>query len=241
MNIRRLTIDVLRESCDVVLGWRPESVLIGEAYREAELTFRGRAKNKGWSVQFSCGNCGAPAVEEVGVCWACGLAFRREVPPERVRPELERQARSLGVEDPDLMTPDELVRSVREAEERIRLRTDRDLLEWEARSLNAKLRQAVPDDWVVKEARTGTTYFDPGNRRRIFVPHRGISVLFSVRDGEMDGRNDLVFYEHAERQRRHLGRSNYQYEGDLSREVLEYCFEVVDLYRGEKVGEKVGS
>ena len=105
-----------------------------------------------------------------------------------------------------------------------------DLSGIEAQRLNELMTAELPDGWRKSKARQYYSYFDPSGVRRIAVFHRGLRICFTVDDGLLDDFDDLEFLDAAERKRRHFGRANYQFLGDVAKNALEICRRVFKRY-----------
>ncbi len=100
----------------------------------------------------------------------------------------------------------------------------------EFQQLNERLTELMPDGWTKHPVRNFVSYWDALNVKRIVVKRRGLHVFFAVEDGQLDGTPNLAFLDQEERRRRHFGRDNYLYVGDVTKEVLSVCQKVFDLY-----------
>jgi|GEM_PF-5513215 len=227
-----LNLNDLRVASKSALNFVPVSKTLSDAYDEVFHQFRRRATELGWDIQYGCHYCNSQAALQLPTCWACKATFNDEAAdPPLSDAELKLKAKEIGVEDFDLMSRAELERAVESRTNEMRRLMDKELIELEAKRLNEKLREIMPPLWVCKPAKLGVSYFDPNGRRRIFVPHRGIGVQFSVKDGELDGLPGLRFYDDEHRRRHHLGRSNYHYVSKWSKDVFGHCERVFKSYR----------
>ena len=222
----------LSESTKEVLKFKASKRTLKGAYEEVLAYLRGRNVE----LPYNCGRCNAPIDAEMGQCWACGSAFSDstgEGEPEISFTELKERAKRLGIEVKG-KDPATLVGEIEAAEARRRASSkarDADLVGIEAVQLNLKLVELMGDRWRPRVSNQYTTYSDPNGVRRIAVITKGLVVHFSVDDGFLDGINGLVFLTKEDRRKRHYGRTNYIYNGDISKDVLEICKKVLRHYR----------
>lgn len=225
-GLNRLTLDRLLDSCESVLGRRPEERTITAAYHRAKEFFEAVAVDM---ERYECGHCQAPTSVDLIRCWACGRSL--EFPTQLTFEQLKSRAKEIGVPDWDLMTEDRLRKSVSAVESRKRDQLDEDLICLDFKFLIYALESMLPDGWSKKQSKTGVSYYDRNRRRRLFVPVKGVAVQFSVTDGELDGVDGLEFHDKDERRGKHLGRSNYTYVGDIVSQVIDICRDVFERYR----------
>lgn len=222
----RLNLTTLRASCGDVLKFEPTGRKLREAYEEV-LGFL----NTSWkALEYLCAHCRSPIDDEMEKCWACGSVFGKEEDPPIEGVELEERARKLGV-DSEGKSEEELVTSIEEAEsERRSSLNDANLSTMESKHLNERLTEELPDRWRKKVTKMYTGYYDPNKVRRIAVGHRGLKLEFIVTDGYLDDFDDLEYLDEPERRRRHCGRSNYFFRGDVSEDALKICRRVFSRY-----------
>ena len=223
-----LKLQSIRENVVEVLKFEISAGTIKEAYVEVVTKLR----NRGDAIDWACGNCNAAIDNVVNKCWACGAGIDEEVAePAMALEELRRRARSLKVSDEG--TIEEIEARVEEAEQaRVKQRKHRrgDVGGIEADGLNKRIQAAMGEGWTKKRVRQYTSYWDPSGVKRILLFHRGLTVHFAVKDGELDDVENLLFMDDKERKRRHFGRDNYRYEGEVAKEVLEICLKVLGMY-----------
>lgn len=215
-----LSLARLRESAAVVLAFKPEARTIRAAHAECVEEMRRR----GLALDFYCKGCHALLDEKMESCWACGAEIRDGLEePEMDDSELRRRAATLGVAT-EGRESEAVLRDLDRAETaRATKVRDARLQELESARLNETLTAEMPDGWRKNRAQMYTSYWDPAGVRRIGVCDRGLSVLFNVDDGALDGVPNLKFYPKAERVRKHMGRSNYVFVGDVAKDALEVC------------------
>lgn len=230
VNWKKLEISTLRAATEEVLSFSPASKVLRDAYAEVVREMDSR----GIETPFVCGNCNAPIDETSAKCWACGSVIDDEpgdTEPEIVLEEVLERAKKLKI-DVDGKTPEEIVGLIEAVERKKREAKRSDLAGIESKHLNEKLTEMMGDGWRKKRTTQYLAYFDPAGVRRIGVYHRGLSVHFSVDDGDLAGFAGIEYYDAAERKRRHYGRTNYVYKGDVTKEALAACCVVVDKYGG---------
>lgn len=219
----------LKANCEAMLGFTPEKRKIRAAYEEVIKAL----EERGHELPYICGHCNSPIDGEMEKCWACGVVLDDEEDPTVQSDEVEARARKLGI-DPDGKDREELTAEVEAAEKAKRAKTrDANLFCIEADRINEKLGELLPDGWRVKRSGQYNSYYDGNGNRRIAVFHRGLNVHFSVEDGVLDGVKHLEFLDAEERKRRHAGRTNYMFTGEISKDALEICATVMKRYDGE--------
>jgi hypothetical protein len=228
-RFKLLNLNALKKHCGEVLDFEPKKRTIRGAYEEVleELT---RRKHE---TPYVCGYCNAQIDGEMERCWACGSVIDDdEEDPKMTDAEVSTRAKKLGI-DPE-GEPEEVKAAVEAAERSRREKTrDADLSGIEAERINEKLTEQMPDGWRKSKANQYTSYWDPNGKRRIAVFTRGLNVHFSVDDGLLDGLEHLEYLDPEERKRRHAGRTNYLFTGEIAREAVEICAKVMGHYSGE--------
>ena len=221
-----LKIATLRASSEETLGFKPTSKKLKEAWNEV----RAKLEKKG-DLSYLCGKCNSPIDGDVVKCWACGAEITDDKDEENSEPamvdsEVDKRAKDLGVEDAS-----DKESAIEDAEKKkAQSRKNVDISVAEAQAINQKLTQDMPDGWRKKQSGQYTTYWDPNGVRRIAVFIRGFSVHFGVDDGMLDKKENVEFYDSRERKKRHFGRTNYVYVGDVSKKALELCAIVFKAY-----------
>jgi len=225
-RFKQLNLSTLRKTSAEVLGFEPQGRKIREAHAEvmAELDRRRH------ELPYVCGRCNSSLDGEMSKCWACGSVIQDEAEdaPRMTTEEVESRAGKLGI-DPGEKGEEELRAEVEAAEKRKRNRRG-DLGGMEAERLNEQLTEAMGDGWRKDRTKLYISYFDPSGQKRIGVYNRGLQVQFSVNDGVLDHFENLEFLDKDARRRRHTGRTNYIYVGDVSREALEVALFVLRKY-----------
>lgn len=227
VNYKLLTLQTLRTSAQDVYGIITKKRTIKDAYEDV----LAKIKEKGVELPFGCGACNAPLDETSPKCWACGAVIDDgSAEPKITRGELEERATRLKIEV-DGKSDAELIGLI-EAAERVKRdrKRDVDLTGIESAKLNEALTERMPDGWRKKQTGQYTSYWDSQGIRRIAVFNRGLNVHFSIEDGDINGYSTVDFYDAEERRRRHAGRTNYAYTGDLYKEAFEICELVFDKY-----------
>lgn len=222
----RLNLATLKTSCGEVLKFEPVGRKLREVYEEV-LEFL----NGNWTkLEYLCAYCRSPIDDNMEKCWACGSVFGEEEESSMENAELEERARKLGV-DPEGKSEKELMTVIEEAEtvRRSNLK-DANLSTLESKRLNERLSEELPDRWRKKVTKMYTGYYDPNEVRRIAVAHRGMKLEFIVTDGLLDDFDDLEYLDESERRRRHCGRSNYFFHGDVSEDAIKICRRVFSRY-----------
>jgi hypothetical protein len=240
-----LSLQTLRESAHGILGLDVTERTVRGAYEEVLRKLEGR------ELDYVCGRCNAPLDDKMTRCWACGAVISDdEEEPEMKLEEVQTRARSLGialVKDGNRKNKDELLKEVEAAEHRRRLAAARgaDVHGLEAQKLNEALtvKVGLPDGWTKSVSKQFTSYWDADHVRRISVALTGFRVCFCVPDAffgeEKDHPEGLNFYDQAERKRRHYGRDNYIYRGDVSKVALQLAEKVFSLgKRSAKKGKR---
>jgi RNA polymerase subunit RPABC4/transcription elongation factor Spt4 len=222
-----LTLPALKTSAKEVLGRTPKKRTIKGAYEELYVYL---TKESGRDLSFTCQNCGSLIDDEMEKCWACGLVFSEDSEEEVVDTELSARARRLGI-DPEGKERDELLEAIEAAETKARKAKENvDLLAIESQKLNEALIEAMPDGWRPSRVKQFTAYFDPQGVKRIGVYHRGLKIDFLVDEKFFDGFPDVSYFSPEERKKRHFGRVNYQYNGDMANQAIELVKRVFSKY-----------
>lgn len=225
---KKLKLKTLVDSTSDVFEFKPRAKTIKEAFAEvvAELAARGV------ETPFVCGNCNAPIDEDSPKCWACGASLsdeQEEEEPEISPDELVARATKLKI-DVDGKTPEEIAGLIEAVERRKRESKRADMTGMEAKALNEKATELMGDGWRKKETGQYTGYWDPSGACRFCVFKRGLVVHFRVADGDLEGFKGVEFYDKEERRRRHYGRTNYAYVGDITKEAIAAIASVVEKY-----------
>lgn len=239
---KSLSLDVLRRSSKTILSREPAERTLKAAYREVLQALEA----SGAELRFRCGRCNSPVSAELPRCWACGAVLEEEVETDRmVEEEVKRRAQRLGIPTRDKM-PEQLRGEVEAAEARRRTKVkDADLTRIEFRTLKARFIKEMPDGWFVKENVPSKycSFRDHGGVGRIILFYRGLRVGFAT-DGEAEFLRDvpgMMFYDEAERKRRHFGRMEWVYQGDVSKEALDAALRVMLHFdRKPKKSRKAG-
>lgn len=226
-----LSLPALRRNAAEIAGLEaPKSRTLKAAFEEVREALRAR----GDDLSYACGRCNAPVGIDLPRCWACGATFDGDPEPEITLAELRDRARRLGISTRG-KDADALRTEIEAAEKRrIEGRRSGDLGTLESTEIIANLTRLMPNGYRRKNNPRYTAFFEKGGRRRIGVKYRGLSVHFSVDDGFFDGEKDvhgLVYLDAEERRRRHYGRTNYVYEGDLQRVAIRLAEKVFGAYR----------
>jgi hypothetical protein len=224
VNFKKFKLNDLKKNSESVLGFTPKNRKLKFAYNEVILFLEEK------KLDYACGNCKSPIDDKMSRCWACGDVLDEAEDPEMEVKEIERRAKKLGINTKKM----ELVDIITEIEKReskiIANRRDSDLFCIEAKRINEKLGEILPDGWRITKSAQYNSYFDANGKRRIAVFHRGLNVHFSVDDGLLDTVENLEYLDPVERKRRHAGRSNYFYNGEISKNVIEICSMVMKRY-----------
>ena len=229
-----LSLQTLRESAKEVLDVDVTERTVRGAYEEVMGKLGGR------ELDYVCGRCNAPIDGDMKRCWACGAAIsddEGEEDPEMKLEEIQARAKSLGIAITANNTrkpKDVLLKEVEAAETRRRTASARgaDVHGIEAQKLNEVLTEKMPDGWTKSVSKQFTSYWDVDHVRRISVMLRGFRVCFCVDDGFFgkDLAEGCDFYPPEERRRRHYGRDNYIYRGDVAKEALRMSEAVFKKY-----------
>lgn len=212
-----LAINTIRDVCQRLYGFNPTSRTIREVYQEVLEYLAGR----GIATPYLCGRCNAAIDADSPECWACGAVIDTgDVADDRMTyAELVERAKIVGV-DSTGKTPEQLLTEIEAAETKKRELKKVNLVRMESKTLNERLKGMLPDGWSVGRAKLYTGYVDSMKVKRIAVLDRGLNVHFSVEEGFLDGLENVLYLDTEERKRRHFGRINYIYTGDLIKEVL---------------------
>lgn len=228
-----LSLQTLKESTKEVLGLEVAERTVRGAYEEVMGKLTGR------ELEYVCGRCNAPIDGEMKLCWACGAAISEdgEEEPEMKLEEIQARAKALGIAitaNNTRKTKEVLTKEVEAAETRRRTAASRgaDVHGIEAQKLNEALTEAMPDGWTKTVSKQFTSYWDPDHVRRIIVMFRGLRVHFGVEDGFFGEKlpEGCEFLDAEERRRRHFGRDNYVYRGDVAKEALQLSAKVFKKY-----------
>ncbi len=221
-NFKKFKLNDLKSNCKEVLGMTPMNRKLRFAYNEVILFL----ENK--KLEFECGNCNSPIDDKMKKCWACGDILEDEDPPME-ESEIKERAEKLGIETDKEVK--EIKYEIEKTETDLRSkRRDSNLFCIESKNINEKLGQILPDGWRIAKSAQYNSYFDSNGKRRIAVFHRGLNVHFSVDDGLLDSIENLEYLDPIERKRRHAGRSNYFFNGEISKNVIEICAIVMKRY-----------
>lgn len=241
-----LSLQTLREAAKEVLGIEVAERTVRGAYEEALRSLEGR------ELEYMCGRCGAPLDEKMPRCWACAASISDGNEEDEMRlEEIQARAKKLGIAitaNNTRKTNEALLKEVEAAETRRRNLSARgaDVTGMEAQKLNEAITVdlGLPDGWTKSASKQFTSYWDGEHVRRVSVMLRGFKVCFCVDDGFFgtDLPDGLAFYHPEERKRRHYGRDNYIYTGDVSKVALKLVDAVFKKYgkraplRGGKPG-----
>lgn len=222
----KMSIAALRKYTDQELQIEIEAVKLKEAHGEVVE----KLQKRGLDLDYSCGQCNSPLAEEMIRCWACGSTVDMDDEPEMAPSEVKERAEKLGV-DTDGSQSDVEAR-IEEAETAGAKERKRggDIGGKEAEALNQLLTNKITNGWKKNVSGQYTSYFDPNGKRRFVVFHRGLGVHFSVNDGDLDGVANLEFVDDKERRRRHFGRTNYVYTGEVAKDVVVVAERVIKLF-----------
>jgi hypothetical protein len=220
-----LNVRTLRESAKEVLEFSPKKRTLRSAYAEVY----DKLKESGRELAFTCQNCGSLIDDEMEKCWACGLVFRDEG-EEVVEDEVLERAKKLGL-DVSALSEEEALERIEAAETKSRKSKENvDLLAIESKKLNERVAEEITDGWRAKRQKQFVAYFDPQGTKRFGIYHRGLKVDFLVEDGFLDGFPDVTFYDKDERRKRHFGRVNYQYLGDMANQAFDLIRRAIKQY-----------
>lgn len=220
-----LSLQTLKNAAKEVLGYEVGARTVRGAYEEVLAHLEGR------TLEYVCGRCGAPIDDKMPNCWACAGAISDEEDPEMKESEVKSRAKSLGIQVSG-KTAKELKREIEAAEAKRRSSArSTDVRGMEAQKINEALTEAMPDGWSKRVVKQFTTYWD-GTHKRIGVLCHGLRINFSVEDGLFgeDLPEGLEFLSAEERKRRHFGRDNYVYRGDVAKVALSLCAKVFKRY-----------
>lgn len=230
-----ISLPSLKESAKDVLGIEPQERTVRAAYEELLGKLQGR------ELAYVCGRCSSPIDGEMRRCWACGAVISDgEEDPEMKLEEIQSRAKSLGISiyDGKNRKNKETLSAEIEAIEKRRRETNRDvdLRGIEAQKLNEALTEAMPDGWKKNVGKQFTSYLDPDHTRRFLVMFRGLRVHFSVDDGFFPDPlpEGCQFLDAETRHKKHFGRDNYIYTGDISKVVLAMAKKVFSKYAKAK-------
>jgi hypothetical protein len=229
-DLSRLTLARLRQSAADQLGVELSTRTITAAWREGLQGLQVLAEDRGWDLTYRCANCSSPVAREMRACWACSTVFDPPADEEIETQELRLIAQDLELADIDLLDREQLIQAIEEEERRRRKMRDPRHVETVCRRLVEHVRGEMPEGWSEQANGTGVSFSDAEGQLRIFVPRRSLLIRFAVDDGSLDDQPGLVFYDDAERKRRHFGRSSYRYEGsDVTQAAaaIERAIEVV--------------
>lgn len=223
-----LNLKTLKDSCEKAFGWKPRARQLQTAHTEVLK----KLEEEEHDLPYVCGKCQSPIDGDIEVCWACGVVLDDTEDPQIDAEELQKRAKKVGVQV-DGRDRNEVVEEVERKEKERRDKTRQsDLSGIEADQINEKLAEHLPDGWTKKRNGQYTTYYDNNLVRRFAVFRRGLNVHFSVDDGFLDEIDGLEFHDAVERKRRHLGRSNYFYVGEIAKDVIAICLRVMRRYSG---------
>lgn len=187
--------------------------------------------DEGVQLPFYCSNCGVPVGYNHTECWACGESLEVESAVAIGVSELRDRAKLLGVEgyeDMDFLDLAECV-ELKELKKREQRSSRLNMTKEEAKYLRGRVAEILPKGWSINCNRQHVAYFDLDGVRRFAIFMRGIKVHFSVPDGFFGGIEDMEFLDREERVKRHYGRTNYTYEGEVSSRVLMYIEQVINV------------
>lgn len=223
----RLKFSMLKASIKEVYDIEIEAKQIKPAFVEGLSAMR----EKGIDTPFYCGHCNVPIDETSSKCWACGSTIKDESDEPEIDPD-ELVQRAIGLKiDVEGKTQDELIGLIEAVERRKRDRKRGELSGVESAALNERISQLIGEGWRKKRTGQYTGYWDGNGKRRVAVFHRGLLVHFSVDDGDLVGFDGIEFYDAAERKRRHYGRVNFAYVGDISKDAYNACKFVIEKYQ----------
>lgn len=222
-----LNLATLKKAAKETLGLTPKKRTLKGAYAELEDGLRKTDR----VLEYTCQECGSLLDAEMPRCWACGLVLNDDEEDEKVvNSELISRAKRLGIASEGLER-DDLLAKIEAAETKARsAKVDADLHRLESKRLNVEAVENMPDGWKKKELKHYITYFDSNGVRRIAILHRGLKVEFSVEDGILDGFPDVEFFGAEERRKRHHGRTNYIYSGDIYKTALDLVKRIFGEY-----------
>jgi len=228
---RYLALPTLRRNAREFEGLEVGAKTLKSAYAEVLEALRARGED----LSYSCGRCNSPINATSPRCWACGAVLGDdEGEPALSLEELRSRARNLGVSTRG-RDADSLRAAVEEAERRRRERKrDGDLGGIEAKEIIRRLKEDLPDGWKPRENPRYVAFFDPEGVRRLAVKFRGLYLQFNVDDDffEREKVPGLLHLDREERRKRHFGRTNWVYVGDLQKTALELARRVFEAYGG---------
>ena len=234
-----LSLQSLKESAKEVLGLEIAERTVRGAYEEALSKLTGR------ELDYVCGRCNAPIDDKMNRCWACGAVISDgEEDPEMKLEEIQTRAKALGIPitaSGTRKTKDVLLKEVEAAETRRRNVRSTDVHGIEAQKMNEVLTGKMPDGWTKTVSKQFTSYWDAEHVRRFIVLFRGLRVHFAVDDGFFPDPlpEGCEFLNVEERRKRHFGRDNYVYRGDVAKDVIEMAEKVFKKY-ARKIGKQKG-
>jgi len=223
-----MNLATLRTACKEVLEFTPKKRTIKGAYQEVLDHLAGEKHD----LPYLCGHCNAAIDGEMPRCWACGAEIDDgDEEPEPTEETVQDRAAAAGVKSEGRSAAD-LEREVEKRESKNRAQNRVDLTGLESQRLNQLLTEAMPDGWRKSVSKQYIAYWDPAGARRLAVFNRGLAIHFTVEEGFLDGLKDVTHLDAEERKRRHFGRVNYLYVGDVAKDALAICKKVFRRYKG---------